>query len=141
MSREKEAFPFSLRDAIARREQINDFSRCKVIYLLPCACVLTEYPPFFRAVSTAADRACGTKQAYPLASKSVTVRQDRPLPLRSLREPRFYPQKYGAFSANSVNVVSTLSCKKKSLRTHATNNSIRSRRQASKRIRNEQQNW
>ena len=26
----------------------------------------------------------------------------RPLPLRSLREPQFYPQKSGAFSANSV---------------------------------------
>ena len=34
-----------------------------------------------------------------------------PLPLRSLREPRFYPQKYGAFSANSAIVSRSISRK------------------------------
>ena len=35
-----------------------------------------------------------------------------PLPLRSLREPQFYPQKYDAFSANSMIVALSVSRKK-----------------------------
>ena len=80
MSREKEAFPFSLRDAIARRAQINDFANCKVIYLLPCACVLTEYPPFFRAVSTAADRAVAVwNKHFPSEAGRLPNAKDRVL--------------------------------------------------------------